>query len=468
MLALLQNNTISEKKNYIIFSLILTFGIIILYFGLINKLNYLLLFSALPLLLILSLSNGFNNYFLVSLLFIPIYFGYLNIAVWGSFLLFFKVMLLKRITVRDIQENKVMLYLFIYLMACIPSLYNSIDISRSLILGFNLISFAIIAFCLPFELTSINKAYQLIKVFIIFNIINAVFVVIQGVITHERVFGIAGIMFVDYVGIAILLYAVLYVLKNKKISLKATAIITLLVAASVMTQTRNAWLTTVLTLIVLLVFLLIKSNYFGLPKKLIIISSIVIFFVLFVSFIFVKNYSSELEKRTVEITKLENSFDNEGKIQNSFLTRLLIWHTAYNGFIKHPIAGIGLYSFPFSSSIYYTIPPYLYQLYVEGLSPHQGFIAVLAETGLIGFAGFIMFLYLLIRLCIRSFAENLSDDEKYLLLAIFSALLYITISLMVTDAWLWGSGIVLWGIFAGLLMGTNLFIKRKYAVTKIK
>src|SRR5437773_3158802 len=54
---------------------------------------------------------------------------------------------------------------------------------------------------------------------------------------------------------------------------------------------------------------------------------------------------------------------------------MLIWDAAINAFRAHPVTGIGVYGYPYSSKRYSTVPLPLYRAFVEGNSPHETFIA---------------------------------------------------------------------------------------------
>ena len=141
------------------------------------------------------------------------------------------------------------------------------------------------------------------------------------------------------------------------------------------------------------------------------------------------------------------------------MTRLLIWDTAINAFKHHPIIGIGVYSFPFESAQYYTISKELFKDYVKGLSPHITYLAVLTETGILGFIGFIIFLISSIRLGIKSLNLASTEQQKFYSLLILSLNIYIFYSMFLSDAWLWGQCGMLWGMILGMSIANYKIIK---------
>ena len=158
------------------------------------------------------------------------------------------------------------------------------------------------------------------------------------------------------------------------------------------------------------------------------------------------------------------AIDEEGGTSNSLVMRVLIWSTAYNAFVAHPIVGIGVYGFPSSSAQYYTFPKLLYDRYVKGLTPHVGYLAVATETGVVGLAGFLFFVIAGIRTVFRPLGELSGADRTHSLIFawVFS---YIVLSMFTTDAWLWGQGIVLVGIVLGLSLGAAKESTAKSGVT---
>ncbi len=166
--------------------------------------------------------------------------------------------------------------------------------------------------------------------------------------------------------------------------------------------------------------------------------------------------AQRIEKRAMQVSvEKDIAIDQRGKVENSLVSRILIWDTAWNAFLAHPLVGIGVYSFPYSSNQYYRIPKLLYVLYVEGLSPHQTQLAVLAETGIVGAIGYLIFLFALWKSGYQALSKASGpQDTKYALVA-FTAVVYCTISMIFTDAWLWGQGIVLLGLVTGAMLANR-------------
>jgi len=287
---------------------------------------------------------------------------------------------------------------------------------------------------------------------------NSIQVIGEGITATRRVFGFAGIMFVDYVGVAITMtFIMLLTGKGKKYRILLLIGIIIFIAALLITQTRNAWLATFLSVFTLMIIMIFKAKKLEMKRTFLILSLAFSIFIMTVLALTVVSIKPEVSERVEETTKVEESVSKSGQIQSSLLMRVFIWHTAYTAFIEHPVIGIGAYSFPFSSQEYYKIPKFIFEEYVEGVTPHQTFIAVAVETGLLGLFAFLFFLIASLKISFDTVKLSKTFEEKRFSFLLFSPLLYIVISMTMTDAWLWGHGIILWGI----LLGFNLWNRKK-------
>jgi O-antigen ligase len=105
----------------------------------------------------------------------------------------------------------------------------------------------------------------------------------------------------------------------------------------------------------------------------------------------------------------------------------------------------------------------LFEDYVKGKTPHVTFIAVAVETGLIGLFAFLFFLIASLKFSYDSIKHSRSFEDTSFSLLLFGPLIYITISMLMTDAWLWGQGMILWGI----LLGFNLWNRKRIFLKNI-
>jgi len=316
----------------------------------------------------------------------------------------------------------------------------------------NLHAIVILVFVISYTMMDYKKINNIIMMFISLVAIDSIVIVMLELIQGGRLFGISGVVFVDYGAISII-PLLLYVVFSKKYYSKFYIFVALLVLAGlIFSQTRNSFISLILTALTILIFLFFKSDKFNISRSKLVgtfLAAIVFTFslilILTVTNPKVFERFTELEKSSTLNVKTEADFTG-----NSLLSRILIWDTAWNAFKEHPVIGIGAYSFPFESGKYYTISKNLFDEFVKGLSPHVTFFANLSETGILGFVGFIILLTSSLSIALKSVKLANSEDQKFYSLIIFSLQIYIFFSMFLTDAWLWGQCGMLWGIVMGV------------------
>jgi hypothetical protein len=319
---------------------------------------------------------------------------------------------------------------------------------------FNIIAICVLVVLLPYMLTNYNKITRLFYIFIIFMTIHSLYVISQAVITNGRAFGLLGVFYIDFAGLAFL-YSIIFFIYEKgsqKFLFALSSFFNLI--GLIFSQTRNAWLSTVLMLIVLLSLLFFNNRKFFVSKKFIIRASVLIT-VIFIFFLSILLQSSNLDvgKRMDSKTQEVRLTDNTESVnENSFVARLFIWHTAINAFVKEPIIGIGLYSFKYTSQKYYTIPKPFFKQFVEFKTPHVSYLEILVETGIVGFIGFIFFLIVVVRLTIKMIKSSVYNQIVAPRLIIFITIFYIIFSMIMTEAWLYGQYLVWFGTILGALI----------------
>ncbi len=147
-------------------------------------------------------------------------------------------------------------------------------------------------------------------------------------------------------------------------------------AGLVFNGTRGAWLAVTIVCTALFVYYMFKN------KRNFIIS---ILFIVLISTILVNNdkFMNRLD-----------TIDDFNKFQSN-TERILIWQSAWNMFKDHPVLGVGLGQYAENYQQKYISPqakePYL-------THAHNNFMQMLAENGIVGFAGFvIMFGYIILK-----------------------------------------------------------------------
>lgn len=293
------------------------------------------------------------------------------------------------------------------------------------------------------------------------TLLNSLYLIFQGVTTGKRVFGIAGITFVDILGIAIVITFIVMLTAPKDKRAVYAFLLIILVLASFFTKTRNVWINIGVVLFSSFIHIIVRAGYLKIEKKKLLRVGVVasVLIVLLGSFL-ISFYGKEFFRleSTRELTK---EAIEAGEIQNSFVTRYFIWYTGFNGFMQHPVAGIGIYSFSFASEQYNQLPDLLYKKFVKDLTLHHGYYSILVEAGLIGFTGLIIFLVMIFKRARKILKQ--AENTEYFLPAFISfwVLIYIIISLFFTDAWFWGRMILMWGVLMGIISGIDKLLKAK-------
>lgn len=458
----LSPHTIELRKyipHFILLNLIFLSAIFL--FG--NKLYLAVLFSALPLCLVAFLNFKSVLYFLPVSLFLNFNaFGFAA-SEWITLLLvvsFFAVY--KNIDWSDLALPIVVPFLLYYSVMMLSTI-KSANMLLSLYFINHYLLFIGLMTIMSAVIVNQKTIFRLLTIYLSFVALNSIHVIIQAVFTGKRVFGFAGIMFVDYVGIGIIFSAVLSLFSTRWyyriLFLSLTLLFTI---ALILTQTRTIWVATFSALCVIIGFIAIRRSYFGFQSSTFRRFTLLLIVFLGIGLSAALIFNPHTFGRLSEVGNAsEADVSESGLVKNSLVSRVFIWHTAYNAFIANPILGIGAYSFPFSSQYYYTIPKYFYKIYVENLSPHQTFFAVAVETGLLGLIAFIVLLISILRYIFKGMLTSNTFEEKRTSAVLGGGVIYCLISMFTTDAWLWGHGIILFGFSLGSFFA-NEKLKRNH------
>jgi len=406
----------------------------------------------------------FNFNITLNFLVITFFINYLFFS-WKVAVLFVPILLLSfLLTQQSIQKedfrNSLTKYFIIYMLTCLPSFMNSAVLMGSLVLSLHFLAFLVVIYSIAIFMRKKEQISYYVNMFLILCLINGINVLIAVALYGGRKFGFAGLMYVDYVNIAIIINLIMVVIKRKSPIPKVVFLITLsiFVLVSVLMQTRSTWIAFAATFALLIMYFYKKSSFYNITRiKIIYFISIIT--LLLTATVLLSVRVTDFSERVTDI-EVGEEINEDADIGNSLVTRMLIWDTALNAFTVHPYTGVGMYSFPLVSRAYARIPDVLYDKYVKNLTPHQGYFAVLAETGIIGFAGFVLMIIMIIRTAFGNVKKARNEDEKLLSTILLWILIYIAVSLAITDAWFWGVGIIVWGFFIGLMLGLKKIVER--------
>lgn len=348
-------------------------------------------------------------------------------------------------------NNQIFFYFIIFIISILPSYYNIFtEIPETLPLSLHLLFFAVIFSIVALHISNYLQIRYFLILFLLVSMLNGLYVIFTALLTGNRFFGFSGIMYVDYVGYSIVISFLYLMIKRSRRLLILFAFSTFSLAL-IFTQTRSIWLVTGLTLLLIFIHLFIKNKKYNISRlKISLAFAFVVATILVFTFI-IRDVNKGYFER-VEIKKIEQTDDPMRQTLqiNSLVTRYFIWSIAWDAFTSNPITGVGIYGFPFISKEYSSLDAFLYESFVDRLTPHETFLAILTESGIIGFLGFVIFLISTIVFAIKSYSLSKSDEELFYSEIILWLTLYTLFSMIITDAWLWGHGIVLWGILLGM------------------
>lgn len=344
--------------------------------------------------------------------------------------------------------------IFLYFLSATLSLVNSDAITFSSI---HLLHILIIFFGL-FITTQYVKTHQMLNLllmsFLILSSTNGISVILPSFSSNARLFGFAGVMYVDYAAISMIICIIYFFTSKGKRRFLYIFLFLINFWGLMVTQTRNPLLVLVVISPIIISTIYFKANILKIKR------SEIRKYVFFAISIFCL-FSIVLVSSDNPMAKRITTSDSSKKISNpndlganSILTRILIWDTAINAFKSHPIVGIGAYSFPLVSEQYCTFSNSLYDLFVKGLAPHVAYLMAATETGIIGLLSYILILICSLLISFNNIKYCSSTIDKRFVLIVFALNLYLIISSAVTDAWLFGHGIV----FLSLVMGLSASI----------
>lgn len=217
--------------------------------------------------------------------------------------------------------------------------------------------------------------------------------------SHERIDAGYGIWhysyYITFISVYIFNLFILEKEKKKKAMLLIISLITMF--AVLLSNTRSAWLATIIGIFVAL---LINKKIKG------------IFIILGFSLVLIIGFKDSLPVKKY-IVKAKTIVDiNKNK---SNLGRFEIWEDAYNVFKANPILGVGISNYDRASEKKYKTKPG-----GRYYSAHSDYLGLLCETGIVGFTGFLIMLWIMFR-------EAYKKNKLNLLLSITSVLLFLGI-----------------------------------------
>ena len=348
-------------------------------------------------------------------------------------------------------------YFMVYFISIIPSYYNSFGCIQSYLKTFYLFIFLLTFVVVSLHYTK-ERIEKLFDLFVVMSFINALHVIYLFLTEGGRPFGFTGVIYCDLSGLSLVIsYYKILTRKNLFVNIICTLTIFL---AHLFTQTRNSTISVIITLLALSFFYIVNHKKYGYTFRgaSLRISKIVLCVVTVFLSIIISNgniLSRVSDNNDVSTEEMAASIGFIG----SLATRIFIWNTAYNAFKEHPLIGIGVYSFPYTSKQYNNLDDLLYSAYVKDAAPHQTEIAVLTETGILGLTGFLIFFSLTYRK-IWSLIKKISDLNSWIqyVLVVFLNV-YLFFAMLMSDYLSYGNTMAVWGFVLSLAVFYDRFVE---------
>ncbi|MEI6857722.1 O-antigen ligase family protein [Psychrilyobacter sp.] len=279
------------------------------------------------------------------------------------------------------------------------------SINREASLGhYNRIIRAVISPIIIYNIVPFNKKY-FDYMFILGGLILAFFGISQYFFelipynggSHARIDAGYGIWYYSYYITFISVYIFnLFILeeeKKKKNLLLIASLITIF--AVLISNTRSAWLAMVIGIFTAL---LINKK---IKQILVIIGLSLVLILTFKETPVIKKYIIKVQS----IVEIKKNTSNAGRFE--------VWKDAYSIFKENPVLGVGISNYDRASKKEYKIQKRYY-------SAHSDYLGLLCETGIVGFMGFLIMLWIMFR-------EAYKKKKLNLLLSVTSVLLFLGI-----------------------------------------
>lgn len=331
-----------------------------------------------------------------------------------------------------LTTGKVQKSILIFIVAISLSLIDTADIKKSLLNLFKHLEL----FALYFIITDFTNNWKLeqikrlLEYFLYIAFAATTVAIVQLIVSDEsRAFGITGVPLADLTVGALLVSISFFVFSTSKYAtLKYALISLLLLTGLVLTQTRGAWISFFLSLSFM--WLIVRKKSIVHSRKRILGILFLLLLSIMITFLIFPNIFTGITHRVEEVKYFEI-----GTIQ----LRLMLWEAAFRAFLSHPINGIGLGQFTVLSDNFSSLGmSSIFKENVGGLNAHNITFSYLAETGIIGIIGLILFYSSFMILASKTFNRAKTLQEIELSTALYTNLFFVVVSSVYAGEWFWG------------------------------
>ena len=322
--------------------------------------------------------------------------------------------------------NLIILLLLLYIFSVTLSVYNAIDKMLVIKSTFKWIEILIFSLLIFFYTSDKDKYRNVYLVFIASNLI-ALLLPLTTVVSNQKII-LAQRLFPGYESVFTYSLILPFIkIKNNKIIL---FFIFLCITSTLLSFSRGAYLALTFVTLFYAIFEKIKFKKY--------ISTLIIALIIVISLVMYFNISSDLD---FLLNRLH---------LNANLERITLVNLAFEAFFNNPLTGVGSLNFPIYS-FSGNVPIGIGSTNLDTLGPHNTFLQVLAEEGIVGFITFSMLIYALMR-ALKATNEISVIDKKYLLgLKLFFVAFIINISL----GFITSQSRFYFALFIGLVLSLN-------------
>ena len=257
---------------------------------------------------------------------------------------------------------------------------------------------------------------------------SAVAITILYSLGGGRAFGVTGNPLSDLIVSALIISISQIFLRHSFKKWTLFSIITfILFVQIILTQTRGAWLSLIISFLFLVLLVRMAST------KYVIINTVWILSILGIAI------ATSLAIFSDAFIGIVHRVENLQSMNIGTLHyRMILWDAGINAFLSHFVNGIGLGHFPILSGDYSSIGNSSFFIdNIKGLSTHNIILSYLAETGIIG-TFCLLLLFMKIIQVGHSIYESSENREDYQLsIPLYCILFYVCISSFYAGAWFW-------------------------------
>ncbi len=241
---------------------------------------------------------------------------------------------------------------------------------------------------------------------------------VNGMMSHKNVFSITLFLTLPF-----MLYQAFTAKPSGRIV--ANVLVFLNVTVQFLIQTRSVWLAMVVFMLVFLAGLFLLRKRMDKEKKLMVRSLGIILGVFVIGFLaayLLNGYSVRNPKQEAPVVIKEKIENLDKRVSSIFSTgtpnrikRLDIWSRTLEMIADHPVLGVGAGNWKIAAPEYYQPDPDE-SFYHNWRRPHNDFLWVFAEKGIVGFILYLGFFIALLAAAIRAFRREIPTERKLLVI----------------------------------------------------